>query len=1226
MQTGCFTSKIRIAMAMSAIYSAMCIAAWAQAGYGSIGGNIQDPSGAAIPKASITVTNVATGVASRLVSLGDGNYLAAQLPPGTYQIAVEASGFKKYVSQGIVVQVDDRLVVNIPLQVGSPTETVTVTGETSALRTQDAQTGEVVNNDFIMNLPEIDRNPLDLLRISGNVQGSEDGVSKDTRINGGRTSSIDFFVDGNVITTGRGHDVSNQMPSMDAVQEFKVVTNGISAEYGRISGGYVELVTKSGTNGYHGDLYEYMFNDMFDANAWSQNAIGNPKVHFRQNDYGFTLGGPVSIPKVYNGKNKTFFFVDNEYYRYFQAGNQVLLSVPTAAERSGDMSQTEAGGVATLMYDPNGSYATTPNADGSYSRLSLLGGNGKTVPASEISPTSAAILSLLPMPNRPSVSGYSSLNNYEAPQNTTNNTFRFGVRLDELITDKQRLSIHYITYDQSGGQSRVGGPLFTTSTSSSNGGLNGNINYDWTASPTLLFDVRSSVIHQPFNSGSTLPANFNSTAIKMNPAIQAILGTSAIPYIQEDFQGPGYYGDSPSVNIQVSTTYDFSVTGTKVLSRHTLKFGLETRRYYDNYTNFGGTNVMTFIGNPVAPTSGDHGFGSAGSIPNSLGSFLLGIDDWATMQGPSTRAMNVNYNGAFVQDDFKVSPKLTVNVGLRWDREGPTTERHNKIYFWDQNVPSLFSINPGYSWTGALAAAGLPTNVPAPSWVNGMPNGAVELPDTPAFPSRDFQKLDSHQFAPRLGVAYQLDSKTVLRASGGLMYLPTTGDEGGFSSANAALPLSNAGNAGWHASTDGLKHFISTFANPFPLPGEITTYSRDTLLTNQESSNPPGVTAYSQTLHMPTEYTWGASVQRQLPAGWVAAAEYAGNRGLGLLATNLISRYPANLFTPSYSGIMTTAIASPNAGQTLTNSTTGPTMLVGDLEYPYPQYGTVSVLGSNLGSSFYNSLNIRLEHRFSHGLTFLLNYTYSHLLDDVGGPEGGITGGQDIVGLGGKRPQSLYTFASTWGLSANDQPQRIVMTYLYQLPFGQGRHWMGNPQTTGQKVLDRIAGGWQLAGNSTYVDGLPVQWWGTTTINTNNDILVETTYGSYTSGNHNLSNPSYMGDNGSLLGPGQPASSGVSRFNSGLMQVAQNFTIGNLPVVDPHLRNPPFYQTDLSLMKNFYLGSEKRYLQIRAEGQNAFNIRGFGAYNNDLGTPYFGMIQSAGNSPRAIQLSARIIF
>jgi hypothetical protein len=357
-----------------------------------------------------------------------------------------------------------------------------------------------------------------------------------------------------------------------------------------------------------------------------------------------------------------------------------------------------------------------------------------------------------------------------------------------------------------------------------------------------------------------------------------------------------------------------------------------------------------------------------------------------------------------------------------------------------------------------------------------------------------------------------------------------------------------------------------------------------------------------------------------MEAGW------SGNRGLGLLAPENISMYPASLFTPAYSGAMTTSMASPNAGQTLSTSTVGPTMLAGILEYPYPQYGTVTVLGTNAGSSTFNALNFRLEHRMSHGLTFLLNYTYSHALDDVGGPEASSGSGQDAEGLNGKRNQSIYPFQSTWGLSAADQPNRLVLTFLYQLPFGQGRHWMGSPSTTPEKIADRIAGGWQFAGNYTYVSGTPVQWWGTTNINTNNTILVETTYGSYATSNHNLGNPAYTGDSGSLVGPAQDPSKFTSRFNAANMVTAQNFVAGNLPFDDPSLRNPSFYQMDLSLMKNFYVGSEKRYFQVRAEAQNAFNIRGFGPYNNDLGTSLFGLITNAGNSPRAIQLSARFVF
>ena len=904
------------------------------------------------------------------------------------------------------------------------------------------------------------------------------------------------------------------------------------------------------------------------------------------------------------------------------------MSVPTQDERNGNMLNTIAGGNTTMMYDPNGPQSTTPDANGQYARLALLGGNGKVVPVSQISPTSAAILSLLPMPNRPTVSNYSSYNNYEAPQNTVQNNFRFGVRLDHSITDNQRVAIHYTTFNSDWGQTRVGGPLFTSATRSTEGGLNGTVNYDWTARPTLLFNFRAAVVHNPYQTGNALPSGFDNGIIKLNPAFQSILGNGAIPNIQEDFQAGGYYGQSPTNNITVSTTYDFAATGTKIAGRHIVKFGFETRRYYDNFQNFGGTNVTTFMGNPVAATTGDHGFGAASSIPNSMGSFLLGIDNWNTVSGPTTRAMDTNYNAAFIQDDFKVTPKLTVNIGLRWDRESPTSERHDKIYFWDSTAAPLFTTNPGWTWAGTLASAGLPANTPAPSWVtNGYPNGAIEMPNTPDFPSRTFQGVNSHQLAPRLGLAYQFDSKTVVRASGGLMYIPTTGDAGGYSSSNSSLPLGNAGNAGWHASNDGMRHFISTWANPFPLEGMVTSYTRNTLLANQQSSQDPGVTAFNQNMHMPREYTWTASIQRQLPQDFVLEAGYSGNRGLGLLAPDLISRYPKNLLTPAYGGTMTTSITSPNAGQTLANNITGPTQLLGLLEYAYPYYGPVNVLGSNLGSSFYNAMTIRLEHRMTHGLSFLLNYTYSRLLDDVGGPEASTGGGLTSGGLGAKRPQSVDTFASTWGISGNDQTHRLSMAYIYEIPVGHGRRFLASPGTFTQKLMDQVVGGWQFSGNSVYVSGAPISLDQSTTVNINNTIKDETTFGSWTSTNHNLSNPAYTGDGQVLLSPTTGVtSSTIGRFDSTKVTPAQAFTYGTLPSNLSAIRNPSFYQTDLSIMKNFYLHSESRYLQIRAEGQNAFNIRGFGTYNSRVGDPQFGLITSAGNNPRAIQLSARIIF
>src|SRR5579883_376487 len=1254
--------SMKLSGAVCAALLLLPLLSMAQAGSGSIGGLVTDPSGAAVPNATVDVINTATAEKHEFKTLNDGRYLVPQLLPGTYEVTVNAQGFKRYDRTGIVLQVGDALNVPVALEVGSTTETINVSGQTPLLNTENAETGAVIDNVNIMNQPQLDRDPFGLVRLSGNVLGGVNpNNQQDLRINGGRTSSVEFYVDGNVVTTGRAHNLTTQTPSMDAVDQFKVVTNGVSAEFGRVSGGYVELISKSGSNQYHGDLYEYFQNDLFNASSWYNNATGTPKPKFHQNDYGFTLGGPVRIPKLYNGRDKTFFFVDNEYFVSRSAGNAVVGSMPTAAERSGDFTNTYTIGqitdpnnpnatitakIPTLMYDPNGRYGTTqvPNPfDGNlgYPRLDLLGGDGKHVPAHLISPTSAAILSLLPMPNQaPNLGLGSDANNYITTQNGTGDNFRIGVRLDQVISDKQRLSIQFRRYDTNGGTTRVGGPLFTANQTNSNGGDNGSVNYDYAYTPTFLINARASVLFNPYVNGALLPVSTTAAALKIPSVYEGIIGPNNIPQVQIDFMGVGsaaagiggYYSGTNQANQMNSTTYDFNLAATKILSHHTIKFGFETRRYYDNFLQFGYggiPNLITFDANPVAFNSGDHGFESVGSVGNSLGAFELGIADWNNASGTATRAMNVNYNALFVQDDFKVTPKLTVNMGLRWDAEGPTTERHDKIYFWDQNAPSPFTIDPKFNWQSALSAAGLPTSIPAPAWVTqGLPSGAVMIAGTNWFPSRTPQALDLHQFAPRLGIAYQLNSKTVVRAFGGVMYLPTTGDAGSYSTASSNIPLANAAQSAWHASNDNMRHYISTWNNPFPLPGDITYYTRDPVVANVQASINPGPSPFSRYMHMPHEFDWGFNIQRQLPWQFVAEAAYTANRGVGLLAPDLISTYPRNLFTPAYSSVMTTPLQSPillNGQYVPQNGTLGPTQQLGILEYPYPQYATVNVLGTNMGSSMYNAFNLRIERRFTDGISILMNYTYSHLLDNVGGPEADSGGGPTAGGQGQKPYQTLAPgVLAVWGLSANDIPNRLSVAYNYQFPVGRGRRWLGSPQGFGQHLLEGIVGGWQFSGYSTYNSGSPVIW-GSNTSNSSNTISVNTTFGSYTSSDHNPANSGYKGDNGALLSPTGSIASLTPRFDATKVTGAKSFVYGNLPPLDPNLRNPPFYQTDLSLMKNFNF-TEARYLQFRIESANAFNIRGFGGYDSTIGDPAFGLITSAGNGPRNLQFSARIIF
>ena len=828
--------RLTIAAALLLLWS---VSASAQS-TGSISGVVKDSSGGVLPGVDVVMTNPQTGVEVRTVSNEDGKFQFLSLPPGTYVTSGELPGFKRNVGKAFQLHVGDRLTVDLALEIGNAQEEVTVTAAAPLLRSADAQVGEVINNQFISNLPQLNRNPFALLSLAANVQGSGNSV----QINGGRTSSVDYYVDGGVVNSGQANRLTNQVPSLDAVEEFKVVTAGISAEFGRISGGYVTLVTKGGTNTIRGSAYEYFFDEAFNANSWAQNAIGAKKADFRQHNFGGTVGGPLVIPGAYDGHNKTFFFIENEYFRRNQAGAVTLSSVPTALERAGDFSQTTFNGRVHLMYDPNGPQVFNA-ARGLWERTGLLGGDGRHVPAELISPTAKAILAMIPMPNRPSVAGSSSLNNYGFASSSRQADFRIGVRIDHSINNSQRLSGRIGTF--SGDQSAtptMETPLYTSNITQVKGGKTGNLNYTWTVNPTTLVEMRASATYTPLLTGATHADDFKNDFL---PAVyRNYLGDNGMPQIAVSFMGATPYAQASQQSITNSTTATVAATMIKTFNSHTLKFGGEHRRYYDDFYNAGGnTNIMNFMVNPLHQFQGDFGNGANEGRVLGLGSFLLGINNRNNIAKPTDRFMNTNYFGGFIQDDWKVTPKLTLNLGLRWDDERPTTERFDRLYFWDPTHPSLFKVNPGYNFTAEAIKAGLPANTPVPEWATRgtFDPGAVLIAGTPEFPGRSPQQLSHFQFVPRVGLAYQVEDKTVIRASFGKMYLPTTGNPNSYATSNANVALSDQAFAGWHASTDGGRSYISTWANPFPLPAMYSTYQKDVLTANLQSSLDPGAAA-----------------------------------------------------------------------------------------------------------------------------------------------------------------------------------------------------------------------------------------------------------------------------------------------------------------------------------------------------------------------------------------------
>ena len=1198
--------------------------AFGQGGLGTILGTVTDASAASVPSAKVVAVNQETGIRTETITNDLGFYQTSQLNPGVYRIEVTASGFKRLDRPGIQVQVSDRITLNFSLEVGAMTESVQVTGEAPLLRTSDAQIGEVITNTMISNMPQLSRDPLRLLLLAGNVQGggSRAEPGSDTRINGGRTVGIEYMVDGITAGTGLAHRVVNTVPSMETVAEFKVITNGVSAEYGRLSGGAVEVVTKGGSNGLHGQLFEYFQNDHLNASSWSQNALGGKKVKFAQNIFGGLVGGPIWIPKVYNGRNRTFFFFNYEGYRRREAGSLQTSSVPTEAERNGDFSQTVYNNIAPVLYDQNGT-VTYDSAKNQWTRQTLLG-DGKRLPKSLLSPVSLELLKYVPMPNASPTPGTSSRNNYIAPRSSYGDTDSWGTRLDHQFTPAQRFFGRFTIKNNQSGNTRWRGPGSLASETRNKEALAVVASYDWTLSPTLLLNLRAGATHYPQASGNLLPADVTNASIPMDSITKTLLGTN-LPSV--DASGTAITS-SASASVTNATTYTIGASITKMMGRHTIKSGFQHNRYSDNFSTT-GSGTFNFIASPVHQTAGVD-FGNASDISNAYATaaFMIGTNNRATTLGGSTRANALNYYAGFVQDDIKVSAKLTLNAGIRWDLETPITERHDKLYFWDPDAKAPFVINPGYDFRAAVVTAGLdPNAVREPAWVKGgFVKGALRIANTPEFPGRKAGFYNWKHFAPRLGAAYQLDEKTVLRASFAQIYISSTGADQAYS--GNGLKLSDGADAGWHASNDNMVHLISTWTSPYQ-PGQYTTYKRTNAAANLDGTSATSPGAFNLKSKMPYELTWSFGIQRELPRRFMLEATYNANLGRDLLGPDIIGRFARDLFNGGPAGqnarLYGTQIDSPTAGQTQNNSTVGVKQNLAILEMAYPYFGAFSVLGTNLGRSNYHALNLRLERRLSGGLFVLANYTFSKALDDVGGPNVGAGTGINGMVLGGKRNQTVDNITDIYGISPLDETHVLRLAFNYQLPIGRGKRLLGSPDNIGLKLLDHAVGGWELAGMGSFRGGRPITLEATTP-NINNFIRAEWTYGNYASADPSVSNSRFSENSQVFYStrdtvPTDP----IRRFTNA--KDAEKFTYGTLPPIFPNLRQPSNYNYDTSLMKAFYFGESRgRYLQVRMEGSNFFNIRGYGGYNLKIGTSYFGMITGAGNSARSIQMSARIVF
>lgn len=1156
---------------------------WAQKDTGSIVGTVKDPSGAVVPNANVTVNDVEHGQMFKTKTNSEGEFVASPLRVGRYTVTVEQAGFKKAVSVPVDLDVQQRAALNIVLQVGQISESVVVSSETPLLETETSELGQVVDSQRVANLPLNGRNFAQLALLAAGTAPSEPGARDEQSYGfsagGARSLQNNFLLDG-IDNNSNLTDLLNEtnyviQPPVDALAEFKVQTNAYSAEFGRGNGAIINAVIKSGANDIHGSAWGFLRNNVLDARNYFD-PVGKGAPPYEQYQFGGTFGGPVYIPRVYNGKNRTFFFVDYEGLRIHQADTQTLL-LPSLAEQGGDFS-----GLLDTTTVTGTDCSGNPTYAGEIfdTRLTQVSGSSPTglcgvpvggytaggiptniIPSgsgnNKIDPLAARILALLPPAN---VSGNSAYNYVANPVENTHRA-NFDIRVDHKFSDKDN-SFYRFSYEN---QPRVipspfpgtlldGGGFFS--------GIEDNSYRSLALSESHLF--RSSLVNE-FRLGYNR-INSHRYQLNFNTDVSGQVGFPGVPFTDINGGLPQLtFGDgsSPTLgsptflpSVEVQNTYVLSDNLTWVKGRHTLKFGTEIRR--EEFTIFQPASPRgnqdfgpTLSDNPANPGTGGL----------ALASFLLGLTDG----GSINNLHNVDYfrplYSFYGQDDWKVSPKLTLNLGLRYELFTTVKERHNEQGTFNLHDPTSPTII-----------------VPKGQTLQLTPTLASEITVSPTG-SRGLIPVDKNNFAPRIGFAYQLTPGTVLRGGYGIFYGgqengPYSNPSPGFNppffvtqSFNSPCGAASANPALFASGNDCAVPDLSNAPGGIPGSAGISVGFPATALTDP---NTPLLFTLDPGLVTPYMQQWNFGVERQLGKDTVLQLTYAGSKG-----TKLFTFYNGNQADPS---------ADPSAPFAPRR--------------PVPLIDTGINLFKSDGGSKYNSLQSRLEKRFTHGFSLLMTYTYSHAEDNASN-----------ANLGSQNNDGFRWFKHPeWekGNASFDVRHRFTASYIYELPFGKGKSMLGGANGT----LEQVVGGWQVAGITTFSSG---NWF--TPIDSN---------GSFANSD-GLQMPDVVANpNGKHCQPG-------TFFNT-------------CAFVDPALgsfgdagRNsilgPGFQIWDFSVFKMFQI-RERTHLEFRTEFFNIPNHTNFllsksgpQESNNStvLGASQFGFLTAA-RSPRQIQFALKLSF
>ena len=985
-------------------------------------GSITDPAGAVVPGAQVVVTNKETGVTLRTQSNANGAYQVPYLQPGTYKLDVTHPGFKTYQRGPIELHVDDHTQIDVVLEVGRSSEQVTVTAESPLLEESNGSVGQVVGRDQINSLPLDGHNPFSLMNLGAGVAytGSllysrpfDNGAIADFSINGGVSGVNEYQIDGVSDNANTGRSNLAYVPPAEATQEFRVQSNVYDAQMGRTAGGVVNVSIKPGGNRYHGAAYEYLRRTDFDANQFASNAEGQPRAPRNVDQYGGEIDGPLSIPHVYNGKDRTFFMFALEQYREITP-QPVLGSVPTAEQRAGDFSQTfTAKGALYTIYDPllqsnNPAYVSSkPTTVTNFPHIRTPF-PGNRIPSSRFEPVALNVLKDIPLPNQPG-DPFTHLNNWFGANAGEANAYRNLIsRVDHIISPNWRMFARWDHNNRDGGVIDYNdwGTIATRKIHAGRSNEGAVIDVVGTLTPTTIFTAR--VGYNRFKQTSVYtPIDISSLGFP-----KSFVSQLQIPDTYPQFTFQNYLQTGISQwDIIPSETYSAQAGMNHSLGNHTLKYGVEYRLMH--YASLGRSNASgTFAFTPsqtsITPDVTDPNSG------NSIASFLLGTMNAASATINATPYDSWKYPVGYVQEDWRVLRNLTLNVGFRWDYESPVTERYNRqTRGFDYYSPSPIQVQ-GVAVHGGLLFAG----------VNGVPDGAF--------------KKDWDNFQPRFGYAWKPFSakRMVIRGGLGRSYLPTTdiGNAVGFSQTTNAET----------STVEGLS--LRVLSNPFPsglTPPPGAGRGLATLAGDNISFSDPGRS-------VPYVWQYSSGIQVELIQGILIDATYSGSQTRSLPVSqsiNALSTAQLALGTQ----YLNTGMPNPFYGVLPASTPRGTSSSVQRrvLLLPYPQFGTITENNISYGSQWYNSAQLKLEKRFKHGFSALITYVNS----------------KNMTMIAFLNPQDKYLSRE---LAAYDIPQRLVFSGMMEAPFGRGKPWLQHG------LASKLAGGWQMTWSGTAQSGPPI--------------------------------------------------------------------------------------------------------------------------------------------------------